>query len=377
MRRLTLLFVIYLSSSACVNESPPAEGPGEAANPEAVTLTEAQARQAMIETDTGTRRTMAQTLRLSGVIDVPPQNMVSVSNPLGGYLLATKLLPGAHINKGEVIATMEDQQYIQLQQDYLATQSKLAFAQQEYERQKQLNGSKAGSDKQLQQAEMDYHIQKIALSALAEKLRLIHINPKTLHDNNLSKSVPVFAPISGYVSKVNVNIGRYIAPTEVLFELVNPTDIHLNLHVFEKDVASLFIGQKLEAFTNNQPEKKHRCEIILISKDLAPDRTLEVHCHFEDYDKTLLPGMYMNAEIALHQRPAFAVPEASVVRYEGLHYVFVQESKNRYRPVAVTPGVSAHGYISVAEGDVLSGKSIVTKGAYTLLMALKNTPEEE
>jgi cobalt-zinc-cadmium efflux system membrane fusion protein len=60
---------------------------------------------------------------VNGKIDVPPQNMVSISVPLGGYLKSTKLLEGMHISKGEVIAIMEDQQYIQLQQDYLTAKA--------------------------------------------------------------------------------------------------------------------------------------------------------------------------------------------------------------------------------------------------------------
>lgn len=377
MRHIILYIAASLVLFSCKEQQAPEAGSEQANNHHEVTLTEAQARQANIETAALTQRAMSRTLRVSGVIDVPPQNMVSVSNPLGGYLVATKLLPGTHINKGEIIATMEDQQYIQLQQDYLATKSKLVFAKAEYERQQEMNASKASSDKLLQQAEMEYNVQKVALSALAEKLRLIHINPDKLNEQNLSKSVPVYAPISGYVSKVNVNIGRYVAPTEVLFELVNPTDIHLNLHVFEKDVASLFIGQKLEAFTNNQPEKKHRCEIILISKDLAPDRTLEVHCHFEDYDKNLLPGMFMNAEIALQNQGASAVPESAVVRFEGQDYLFLMTGKNQYRMVAVKTGVSEQGWIAIEPSDELKQQPIVVKGAYTLLMKMKNQAEEE
>jgi len=65
----------------------------------------------------------------------------------------------------------------------------------------------------------------------------------------------VYSPINGFVSTVNVNIGKYVTASDVLFELVNPTDIHLALTVYEKDLNRLFIGQKLAAYSNNQPEK--------------------------------------------------------------------------------------------------------------------------
>ena len=137
----------------------------------------------------------------------------------------------------------------------------------------------------------------------------------------------MYATINGYVSKVNVNIGKYISPSEVLFELINPTDIHLAIKVYERDVSKLKIGQKIITYTNAEPNKKHECEIILISKDIGDDGTSEVHCHFEDYDKNLLPGMYMNAEVELNTSRSNAIAAESIVAFEGKEYVFVEISK--------------------------------------------------
>jgi len=101
---------------------------------------------------------------------------------------------------------------------------------------------------------MEYKTQKFSVSALAEKLRLININPETLNESNLSRSINMYSSIDGFVSKVNVNIGKYVNPADILFELINPEDIHLNLKVFEKDLDKLAIGQKLFTY-NNQSEK--------------------------------------------------------------------------------------------------------------------------
>ncbi|WP_264521374.1 efflux RND transporter periplasmic adaptor subunit [Flavobacterium sp. N1994] len=342
-----------------------------------VTLTSAQLKNAALTTGNLEKKSISSVLKVNGKIDVPPQNMVSISMPLGGYLKTTQLLPGMHINKGEVIATMEDQQFVQLQQDYLTTKSRLYFAEKEYERQKELNQSQASSDKVYQMADADYKTLRITLSALGEKLKLININPNTLTEKNLSKSVNIYAPITGFVSKVNVNIGKYVNPEDVLFELINPSDIHLNLKVFEKDITKLAIGQKLVAYTNNQPENKHACEIILISKDLSVDEhSAEVHCHFENYDKTLLPGMYMNAEIEVKSNDALTIPEDAVVNYEGKNYVFVELDKTNFKITEVTTGVSENGVVEILNGDALTTKNIVTKGAYTLLMKLKNKSDE-
>ncbi|RXK58162.1 efflux RND transporter periplasmic adaptor subunit [Lacibacter luteus] len=341
-----------------------------------VTLTDAQFKNAAIEMIKLQQQQISSILKLNGKIDVPPQNIVSISVPMGGYLKSTKLLPGLHVKKGEVIAVIEDQQYIQLQQDYLTAKAKLPFLENEYNRQKELNESKASSDKNFQQAEAEFRSQKVLISALAEKLKLAGIAISRLDESNITRSIQVYSPIDGYVSAVNVNIGKYVAPTDVLFELINPTDIHLALTVFEKDVNKLFIGQKLVTYTNNDPSNKHACEILLIGKDLNNERNTEVHCHFEAYDKTLIPGTYMNAEVEVKNKTAWVVPEDAVVRFENKHYVFVKKTDKQFELTEVQTGISEKGLTEILNGDALQQKEIVGKGAYTVLMSLKNKTED-
>ncbi len=376
MKSNIIVVLSILMLAACSGNKNDTGSKAEKALPDRVTLTEAQLKSAGITTGEAESRTLSVQLKLNGKIDVPPQNIVSVSMPLGGYLTSTKLLPGMHVQKGEVIAVMEDQLYIQLQQEYLTTKARLQFAEQEYNRQRDLNQSKASSDKVFQQAQMEYSNARVALSALGEKLKLIQVNPKTLTEENLSRNISLISPINGFVSKVNVNIGKYVKPEDILFELVNPDDIHLNLTVFEKDLSALRIGQKLVAFTNHEPEKKHACEIILISKDLSEERTADVHCHFEDYDKNLLPGMYMNAVVDVVSTNRLSVPEEAVVTFEGKSYVFVVAGNNSYEMREVSTGIHQDGYLEITDASRVSNAKIVLKGAYTLLMALKNKADE-
>ncbi len=347
-------------------------------NTTTVTLTDAQIKTAGIDTSHAVTRAVATTLKVTGAIDVPPQNMVSISFPMGGYLKSSQLLPGMHVSRGETIALMEDQQFIQLQQDYLTARAKLNYAQKDFERQRDLNQSKANSDKVYQQAQADYESQKIMVSALAEKLRLIGMNPAKITDGNITRSAAVRSPINGYVSKVNVNIGKYVSPSDVLFEIVDPRDIHLALDVFEKDVTLLHQGQKVIAYTNSNPDKKYICKIVLIGKDLTDQRKTEVHCHFEQYDKTLLPGTFMNAEIEVTANNALTLPEDAIVNYENKSYAFKVTGKNAYEMITVKPGVTKDGYVELAaSGTELLHITFVTKGAYSLLMKMKNTGEDE
>ncbi len=371
-----LFFIAVLSLASCSTNQRTEQAVAKEVRENSISLSDAQLKSAGLVTGTLEQKRLSNTIKVNGKIDVPPQNLASVSVPLGGYLKSTKLLPGMHFKKGEIIAVLEDQQYIQLQENYLVAKTKLEVAEAEYIRQMELNQSKASSDKVLQQAKGEFQLLKISVSALAERLELININPQALSDQSLSKNITLRAPFDGFVSKVKVNIGKYVSPSDVLFELVDPSDIHLNLKVFEKDLIQLSIGQKVIAYTNTYPERLHESKIILISKDISQERTAEVHCHFDHYDKSLLPGMYMNAEIEIKSNEVFAIEEKAIVSYEGAEYLFVVQNDNTFEMVEATFGNRENGWAEVKNHNAFTEKQIVTQGAYTLLMGLKNKSEE-
>ncbi len=374
--KYTLIILTSMLFNACSINQPSEETTSVVTeNTNLVELSDAQLKNANIMVGKIASKNMASILKVNGIIDVPPQNMISISVPLGGFLKYTKLLPGMHLLKGESIATMEDQQYIQLQQEYLTTVSNLKFAELEYNRQKELNLSKAASNRALEQAEASFQSLKINAKSLSEKLKLIGINPENLSEKTISRSIDIRSPIDGYVSHVNVNIGKYVNPSDVLFELVNPTDIHLGLTIYEKDLDKIFIGQKLQAFTNHKPDLKYPCEIILIGKDLSEERSVEVHCHFEKYDKTLIPGMFMNAELEINSNNAKVLPDEAIVRFENVNYAFIATSKNTFKMVEVKLGSSEKGLTEVTMDDSFNNKNFVLNGAYNLLMQLKNKEE--
>ena len=379
MKNIFIISIAFAILTSCGNKQTENEATVEAPTENVVELTDAQLKNSKIETGKIEQKAISSLLKVNGKIDVPPQNMVSVSVPLGGYLKSTKLLEGMHISKGEVIAVMEDQQYIQLQQDYLTAKAHFSSLEKEFQRQKELNESKASSDKVFENAQADYLSQKVLIKSLSEKLKLISINPDNLNENTISRSINIYSPIDGFVSTIKMNIGKYASPTDVLFELINPADIHLALTVFEKDLDKLFIGQKIVAYNNNKSSKKYNCEIILISKDISPERAVIVHCHFEQYDKTLIPGMYMNAEVQVSTNNAFVIPNDGLVRFEGKQYVFTQTDKNKYAMQEVTTQNTENGFTQITFPDNadMTKKTFVTKGAYTLLMTMKNTNDKK
>lgn len=343
-----------------------------------VKLNDAQLKNAQLSTGKLEQKTMSYKLKVNGKISIPVQNAISISAPLGGYLKWTNLSEGKQVKKGEIIANLEDQQYIQIQQDYLSTKAQFSGIEKEYLRQKSLNVNKATSDKIFENAEATYLSQKILIKSLSEKLKLIQINPDQLNETNLSRNINIYSPINGFVRSVKTTIGRYVSPTEVLFELTNPSDLYLSLTVFEKDINKLKIGQEIIAYSNQSSQEKFKGKIQTIGKDISADRSLTVYCTFNTNDQTLIPGMYMNAEIDVASSLEYVIPNEAIVKNEGKEYVFIQQNSTTFKMIEVISGTSDNGLtqISIPNSANTADDIFVTKGAYTLLMQLKNIGEE-
>jgi len=376
------LYIAALFSFAACNSKTETANPKETgpASETTVTLTDAQLKNAALQIELPTKRNINTTIKVNGQVDVPPQSLVSISFPLGGYLKSSQMLPGTYVKKGEVIAVMEDQIYVQLQQDYLMAKAKMEFLATDLQRQKELSDADAVSKKNYQQVLSDYKIQQVTVKALDEKLKIIGINPDNLTVQNISRIVTVRSPINGYVTKVNVNIGKYVNPSDVLFELVNPQDIHAAMTVFEKDIIWFKKGMRGKVALTDNPSKLYDVDVILATKNVDETRSGLVHCHFENHNiNELLPGMFLTGTFELSNKPSITVPEEAVVRFEGKHYVFIAKSDKVFEMKAVETDVKENGYIALKDQpgmDWLQQK-IVVKNAYTLLGSLKNKMEEE
>jgi cobalt-zinc-cadmium efflux system membrane fusion protein len=370
------IFIITVLAFAACKSAPKQEAVAEKETEErrSLNLTSAQVKNAGIEIGEMQRRVLSDEIVVNGVVDVPPQNIVSVSFPMGGYLKSTTLLPGLHVNKGDVMGVIEDQSLVQLQQDYLIGKEKLKYLEQDYQRQKELNERNVNAAKVYQQATSDYNSQKVMMKAMAEKLRLIHINPERLSTENLSRSVPLYSPINGYVSKVLVNTGKYVQPSDVLFELIDPSDIHAALTVFQKDVSRVSIGQDVELNFINEPTRKFRAKVFLVTRNVDENRSATVHCHFIDHPRNFQPGMFLQSRIKTSPREVMSVPESAVVNYLGKNYVFTSSAEGKFDMVEAQTGLKEGGFIEIKNTDSIKSL-LVTHNAYAVLGALKNVAE--
>ena len=84
----------------------------------------------------------------------------------------------------------------------------------------------------------------------------------------------------------------------------------------------------------------------------------------------------MVGEILVSSHDVFVVPEEAIVSFEGKEFLFVAKAKNSFEMLEAKTGMHSDGLVEILNFGSFEGKSIVSKGAYTMLMSLKNGEEE-
>ncbi|MGC3943200.1 MAG: efflux RND transporter periplasmic adaptor subunit [Chryseolinea sp.] len=139
------------------------------------------------------RKVISGTIKVNGVLDVPPQQKVSVSIPFGGFLKSTSMLQGSRVSKGQLIAVIENTEYIQLQQDYLEALTQFEFSKADYERQQQLSSENVNSQKTLQLSKANYQSWLAKKNGLLAKLRLLNIDLDKLSTGDITSTANVYS----------------------------------------------------------------------------------------------------------------------------------------------------------------------------------------
>lgn len=381
---LLVFFIAFVSCNGGAKGTPEIKKLEEVLPEDIVELRADQIKLADIETGVIELQSLSGTLKVSGTVAAAPQNLATVSMPLGGFVKSTSLMPGNAVRKGQALAILENQDFVDIQQNYLEAKNKFEFAEAEFKRHTELYKSDVYSKQNLQQVTSDYKNLKAQVKALEQKLALIGINPVNLKEDDISSSVALVSPISGFVKAVNINIGKFVAPSDILFEIVNSDKLFLELTLFEKDAGKVAAGQKIRFFINNETEQ-HEAIIYQTGKSINADKTYKVYASVLGVCKNVLPGMYVNAIIEVTSNKVTVLPSTAVVSFEDKDYIFIFDKNKEedgkqfteYRVIEVRKGVTDKGITEVIlpEGFNMETAKVVIKGAYNLLSAKKNAGE--
>lgn len=310
-----------------------------------------------------------------GIFEVPPQNQASISAYFGGYIKDINLLPGDKIRRGQILFTLENPDYIQVQQDFLVTKSQLAYLKSDYERQKNLVQDNVTSTKNFLKAEANYLASKIRYESLRKRLGLMNINPEVLNENKIQTIIPVLSPISGFVTAINATKGMFLNPSDVAISIIDPDHMHLELILFEKDLATVEVGQQIKFKIQDNDDKQYDANVYLINKSIDPEkRTVTVHGHLADEKNIALftPGMYVEAEIYTSSTFGMALPEEAVVNIEDKYYVLIKKNSTNdsfeLDKMEVQIGRTTEGHVEILNhADFAQDVEILVKGAFNLI----------
>ncbi|GAA6767344.1 efflux RND transporter periplasmic adaptor subunit [Flavobacterium sp. CGRL1] len=391
----SLLLIAYSGMLNSCNEKKAEEPQEEEKETTEVALSESQYKTVGIETGIVEDRNLNKVIKANGYTTVPPQNSAEVSTLIGGTVKDIYVLEGTFVNKGKVLATIQNLEVIGMQEDYQSAAANVEYLQLEYNRQKTLSDENVNPRKIFQEVKAKLAAERARAQAAKNKLDALHVNTK-----GTTSVVPIVSPISGFVGKINIAKGAFANTGVSLFEVTDNSQMHLDLNVYEKDLGSISIGQVIDFVLTNQSNKSIKGKIFGINKSFSNEsKTVAVHAKIDPADaKGLIPGMYVSANINITNATVPALPKDAVVRNADKYFVFVQEESHteekhehkegekkeahekeiHFKAIEVVPGTTDLGFTEIKFVDKIDSQAkIVTKGAFYLLSAMKGGGEHE
>ena len=373
MKRLYILLVPIVLASCGEKDSQSNAITSSAETDNVITVTKSQFENGHMVLGNVVDYEFNEVVKANGFIDVPPQNKASVSTFMGGFVKNTPLLIGDKVKKGQRVLTLENTEYVEIQQQYLEIAEQLSYLKSEFVRQQTLFNEKITSEKNFLKAESNYKSTLAHYNGLREKLRMMNINPVSVEQGNMSSTINLYSPISGYVTNIEVSNGTYISPQDEVLEIVNTDHIHLELSVFEKDILNIKKGQIIAFKVPESSDETYQAEVHLVGTSIdETSRTIKVHGHIEDEETTrFIKGMFIEAEIITDTKTAKSLPKDAVYKLDDSYLTLVLVDSNddvyTFNKTEVNVGKQVEDFIEVLNPEEFKDKKVLTKGSLILL----------
>ncbi len=367
MMKKILILLIAVISFSCGGKKNEDTQALQSPKKDSIELRTDQINLAEIRTGKIEKRLVSETVNCTGTIEVPPNNQATVTAPLGGYVKNVLYVIGNYVKKGALLAVLEDPEYIKLQEQFLEAKNQIAYYKEEYKRQGELAIENAASLKKMQLAQSDYGTVEAKYMALKAQLEFMGINPDSLYVDGITSSLNIYAPISGYITEMNANLGKYVSARDMLFQVINKTHLHLHLKVFEKDIHKIKPGQKIRFTTFYDTSREYTGEVYTLGQMVDEQQhVVDVHGHIDGNEDMFIQGLFVNARIELSGDSVYTLPSDAVIRSDQGNFIF-EKTGNMFRKVMVNTGTSMEEFMEIKNvPDSLLQADIVTTGAYYL-----------
>jgi cobalt-zinc-cadmium efflux system membrane fusion protein len=375
LKSIFILFAVLFMFSCGDSEKENSEESATSSSDGGIQLSFAQFEGSDMELGKIEENSFPVSIETTGMIDVPPENKAMVSSFADGYVRETPLLIGDEVKKGQFLVSLENPDYVQMQQDYLDAMQQMNYLKSEYQRQKTLLEEKITSERNFLRAESEYKRNLAKYQALRKKLQMLNLNPDAVERGNISSTIRIYAPISGSITEMNINNGMYVSAADELMQIIDRDHLHIELNVFEKDVMKIKKGQDIRFSIPEANTDTIKGEVHLVGTSISEEkRTVKVHGHFKDEQKknSLATGMFVEAEIITDKRKAKALPAESIVSLDNTNYVLVLDTKTDsnyiFKRRKVLPGDTYNGFTIIKNSaDFNQDTQFLTKGAFTLI----------
>lgn len=371
----SLLLVVILALASCNSKEKPEvvtiDATKTTEDVDVITITENQFTSGNMEIGKITKQPFSTVVKANGMFAVPPENQADVSAYFAGYVKNISLLPGDSVKKGQTLFTIENPEYLQVQQDFLEAKGRLNYLKSDYERQKELMVDNVTSKKNFLKAKSEYTVTLAQYQSLKKRLSLMNINPNSLTGENIRSVISVLSPIKGYATKINATKGMYLNPSDVAITVTNTDNLHIELKIFEKDLPMVKMGQPINVRLQNDMNKVYQGKVHLVNKAInIQDRTVDIHGDLinEDDAKLFAPGMYIEGEILTTTKEHSALPVEAIANIDNDYFVLVKENETNYKRVLVKIGATTNGFIQILNTDSFAPNTeFLTKGAFNLI----------
>jgi len=377
IRSYILFFLFFTVLSACNNAPQPEEI-------EQVTkvqdngefyLSKAQLEYAEIEFGSIRSERLSSDVHARGELILPVNAMAHLVSLYPGIVKTVYVREGDAVKEGQILATLNSTEFIEAQQRYLMVKNQLAMLEKEYERQKELNTDKISSDKYYQKALADFNVAQAELKGLGLQLRMAGLDMKNLESGEITSEIKIIAPIKGHIEDIQANPGKYIMQDEKILQIINRTDLLVELNVFEKDIMKVRPGQRVTFTLANLGNKVYEAEVIAVGNMVREkNRVVKVLAEFQNTQDRMLPGMFVASEIHTGEEEVEALPEEAILRIGNDQFIIFfttpekhKEEGSYFFPLSVKTGYSEDGFIEVfLSEDIPADAMIVVKGGYYL-----------
>ena len=391
----TIFFFLVSCSSKKAEPAKEEEHTEEALSNE-VSITDLQMKTAGIKLGTIELKNLKTSIKANGMLSVPNQNKAFITSVNSGVIRSLLIQPGSFVRKGQAVATIINPDIARLQQELQTVNAQISLGEIEYKRQKELVEGNAAPLKNVQRVQTELATLRVTRNSLQKQLSAMGISIASVSSGNIITTLTVMAPISGTVSNVSAQIGSNVDPSTPIAEIVNNSQLHLDLFVFEKDLPKLRANQVIHFTLTNNPGREYDAQVFSIGTAFVNEsKTIPIHAIVKGDKTGLIEGMNITAVISIGEAVLPAVPTEAIVSFQGQDYIFVSKSNTsptpkdtdsskikdaelKFERVQVVKGTSDVGFTEVMlMKDLPPETQIVIKGAFFVLAKMTNTGEEE